>query len=96
MRNTRFLLLAAPFFFGAAMGASAAPHKAKPAKAKPVKAQAAKAPVTAPQAVSGGPFRDVPPNHWAAQAVETLRQQGIVRGYPAATGRAATTKDGAR
>ena len=28
--------------------------------------------------VAEAPFRDVPPNHWAAQAVETLRQAGIV------------------
>lgn len=30
------------------------------------------------------PFSDVPPDHWAA-AVETLRQRGIVVGYPAET-----------
>ncbi len=29
------------------------------------------------------PFSDVPPDHWAAAAVETLRQRGIVKGYPA-------------
>lgn len=29
------------------------------------------------------PFPDVPPGHWAASAVETLHQAGIVRGYPA-------------
>ena len=28
------------------------------------------------------PFSDVPPGHWAAQAVETLHRAGIVRGYP--------------
>ncbi len=31
------------------------------------------------------PFSDVPPGHWAADAVETLRQRGIVNGYPAGT-----------
>jgi len=29
------------------------------------------------------PFSDVPKDHWAAAAVETLRQRGIVVGYPA-------------
>jgi len=72
MRNTCLLLLAAPLLLGAAL---AAPPKAP----KPVKAALA---TTAPRVVPGGPFRDVPPNHWAAQAVETLRQKGIVRGYP--------------
>jgi hypothetical protein len=43
---------------------------AAPHKVKPVKA------------APSGQFHDVPPNHWAAQAVETLRQKGIVRGYP--------------
>ena len=33
--------------------------------------------------VTGGPFPDVPKDHWAAAAVETLRQRGIVVGYPA-------------
>lgn len=33
--------------------------------------------------VAGGPFSDVPKDHWAAAAVETLRQRGIVVGYPA-------------
>lgn len=28
------------------------------------------------------PFSDVPPNHWAFSAVESLRQSGIVVGYP--------------
>ena len=32
--------------------------------------------------VTGGPFPDVPKDHWAAAAVETLRQRGIVVGYP--------------
>ena len=32
--------------------------------------------------VTGGPFPDVPKDHWAAVAVETLRQRGIVVGYP--------------
>ncbi len=32
--------------------------------------------------VTGGPFPDVPKDHWAAAAVETLRQKGIVVGYP--------------
>ncbi len=28
------------------------------------------------------PFKDVPRDHWAYQAVENLRQRGILRGYP--------------
>lgn len=28
------------------------------------------------------PFPDVPQDHWAFQAVESLRQKGILRGYP--------------
>ncbi len=34
------------------------------------------------------PFSDVPPDYWAATAVETLRRKGIVVGYPAGTYRA--------
>lgn len=30
------------------------------------------------------PFPDVPRDHWAFDAVESLRQKGIVRGYPPA------------
>ena len=26
------------------------------------------------------PFNDVPKNHWAAEAVERLRQEGLLRG----------------
>ncbi len=28
------------------------------------------------------PFKDVPRDHWAFEAVESLRQKGIVNGYP--------------
>jgi hypothetical protein len=28
------------------------------------------------------PFPDVPKTHWAYDAVESLRQKGILRGYP--------------
>lgn len=41
------------------------------------------APAATPSQALTGPFRDVPPDHWAAQAMETLRRQGIVQGYPA-------------
>ncbi len=88
MTNTRLLLLAATLLLGAAPVASAATHKSKPAKAAPA--------LTAPHAVPGGPFRDVPPNHWAAQAVETLRQKGIVRGYPSSAYRTQPTIGKAR
>ena len=74
------LLLAAPFLMGAALGASAAPRHAAPAKhPKPITPPTA----TAQQATGG--FPDVPPGHWAAQAVETLRRAGIVQGYPSGT-----------
>ena len=71
---------------GAALSASAAPkhptpkmtHKKHMAKPTPL---AIDRPQPAPQGTPGG-FRDVPPDHWAAKAVETLRQDGIVKGYP--------------
>ena len=28
------------------------------------------------------PFSDVPPGHWAFDAVEDMRKRGILRGYP--------------
>lgn len=31
------------------------------------------------------PFPDVPPDHWSFHAVESLRQKGILRGYPDGT-----------
>jgi hypothetical protein len=31
------------------------------------------------------PFRDVPPDHWAAPAVKQLAEQGILKGYPDST-----------
>ena len=31
------------------------------------------------------PFPDVPKSHWAYDAVEQLRQRGILRGYPPET-----------
>jgi hypothetical protein len=33
--------------------------------------------------LSASPFPDVPKDHWAYQAVETVRQAGIIVGYPA-------------
>ena len=35
-----------------------------------------------PAPVRTTPFPDVPREHWAFDAVEQLRQRGIVRGYP--------------
>jgi hypothetical protein len=32
--------------------------------------------------VRPAPFPDVPKNHWAYDAVEQLRERGILRGYP--------------
>lgn len=79
------LPLAATLLLGAALGVSAAPKKPAPAKPSPV------VPLTDPAykavdtlegaGVAVLPFSDVPPNHWAAKAVETLHQAGIVRGY---------------
>lgn len=40
-------------------------------------------PPGAPQMVA--PFPDVPPGHWAFDAVEKLRQAGIIIGYPQGT-----------
>ena len=37
---------------------------------------------TAPAMAQGGPFSDVPSDHWAYGAVEKLQSQGIVIGYP--------------
>ena len=68
-------LLSALLLFGLSAGAFAAPSMARPVKA------------AAP--ISPGPFRDVPPGHWAAQSVETLRRAGIVRGYPPVRGQRA-------
>jgi len=42
---------------------------------------------TSEQPAGSRPFSDVPPDHWAAAAVETLRQRGIVKGYPAEASR---------
>ena len=75
-------ILSALLVFSATLGASAAPkhpaHKKHMAKPMPI---AVVRPEPATQGTPGG-FRDVPPDHWAAKAVETLRQQGIVKGYP--------------
>lgn len=42
-------------------------------------------PLPAPPPAISAPFPDVPASHWAADAVESLRRAGIVRGYPHAT-----------
>jgi hypothetical protein len=38
--------------------------------------------LVAPAAVRATPFADVPANHWAYQAIETLAADGLVDGYP--------------
>ena len=77
------LILSALLAVGMALGASAAPkhttHKKRMAKPVPIAIGRAE---SATQGTPGG-FRDVPPDHWAAKAVETLRREGIVKGYPA-------------
>ena len=85
--NKHFLLLAAPLVFSAGLGAFAAPRAAKPAKAAPVHTG------TPAPSITPGPFRDVPPDHWAARAVETLRQAGIVRGYPGTVSQAQAARE---
>lgn len=45
----------------------------------PVAAQQSPAP---PANIRTQPFPDVPKEHWAFDAVEQLRKQGILRGYP--------------
>ncbi len=76
------LILSALLVLGASLSASAAPkhpaHKKQTPKPAPV---AINRPAPATQGTPGG-FRDVPPDHWAAKAVETLRREGIVKGYP--------------
>lgn len=76
------LILSALLVLGAGLGASAAPKH--PAHKKPTPKRAPAAIVRAQPATQGTPggFRDVPPDHWAARAVETLRREGIVKGYP--------------
>jgi hypothetical protein len=48
-------------------------------------ALAQNASATPPAAIRTEPFPDVPQGHWAFDAVEQLRKQGILRGYPPAT-----------
>ena len=76
------LILSALLLVGASMAVSAAPkhtaHKKRAPKPIPI---AITRPAPATQGTPGG-FRDVPPDHWAAKAVETLRREGIVKGYP--------------
>ncbi len=87
--NARILYLAAPLLLGAALSVSAAPKTAAPAKSAkassvvPLTDPGYKAVTTLEAAgVAMVPFPDVPPGHWAASAVETLHQAGIVHGYP--------------
>ena len=81
MKHT--LILSALLVLGASLSTSAAPkhtaHKKHTLKPTPIAIGRAE---SATQGTPGG-FRDVPPDHWAAKAVETLRREGIVKGYPA-------------
>ena len=45
-------------------------------------ARAQSKPVPDPAPRRTEPFPDVPKDHWAYDAVEQLRQRGILRGYP--------------
>jgi hypothetical protein len=53
-------------------------------------------PAPAAEPPTRGPFVDVPRNHWAYEAVEELRQRGILLGYPPAPERPATAPAPAR
>jgi hypothetical protein len=58
-------------------------------KALLVLALSAIAPAAADNApIRTTPFPDVPKTHWAYDAVESLRQKGILRGYPPAAAKA--------
>ena len=78
----KYALILSALLVGAGLSTSAAPkhtaHKKHAAKPTPV---AVDRPERAAPGTPGG-FRDVPPDHWAAQSVETLRRAGIVQGYP--------------
>jgi len=41
--------------------------------------------VVAAAAAAQGPFADVPPDHWAYEAVNSLQEKGIIQGYPDGT-----------
>jgi S-layer homology domain len=53
-------------------------------------------PVPAAEPPTHAPFVDVPRDHWAYEAVEELRQRGILLGYPPAPERPATAPAPAR
>lgn len=56
-------------------------RKAAAGSAAPVRAATVPAAAAGTQSANR-PFPDVPPDHWAFQAVETLRKVGVVNGYP--------------
>jgi hypothetical protein len=53
-------------------------------------------PAQAAEPSTRGPFVDVPRDHWAFEAVEELRQRGILLGYPPAPEPPATAPAPAR
>jgi len=53
----------------------------------PIAASAQTRPSTDSAPIRTTPFPDVPKTHWAYDAVEQLRQLGILRGYPPAPAR---------
>ena len=61
----------------------------------PLAARAQGQRVRDPAPVRTTPFPDVPRDHWAYDAVEQLRQRGILRGYPPqpAPGRAPVSRE---
>jgi hypothetical protein len=81
MKRLSMFALILTFALPAVSPAAPARHVAAK-KPIPHAAIAARNVPAARQPASDHPFSDVPPDHWAASAVETLRERGIVVGYP--------------
>lgn len=71
------LLVAAAGPIRAVRAQQPAQQQTPPAAAQPQQA--------APAPLASQPFSDVPRDHWAFEAVEKLRQRGIITGYPGGT-----------
>ena len=78
MKHPFALCLALPLL---ALGSAPARSQAAPPRAhRPAPAHGT--PAAPGRAVRDQPFPDVPKDHWAFQAVETLRKAGIIVGEP--------------
>lgn len=80
----KYTLMLSALLVGVGLGASAAPKHTTPKRHAAKRMPAAPKPTARdrPERSVPGGFRDVPPDHWAARSVETLRRAGIVKGYP--------------